>query len=381
MQLWNHAIARILERMEDTRKRVGNNYPHWCDYETGKWTTTVDGDWTGGFWPGMHWLAAKYTGDQRYRAQALALTGGLKNRVAVESVFKSFPFYFGGVLGAVLFQDKEATDFAIAGARSLAAMYNPTLKLIPLGAQAEEGDDVSNVESSIDSLHASPFLLWAAQASGDEKMRQIARQHAASVIRLHQRKDNSFIQSSTLDTSGKLVRHHTHKGYSDTSTWGRAQVWGTLFSTMGYLRAREETSWLDAAQRGADWWIAHLPKDHVAFWDFNDPAIPNTERDTAATVAASSALLKLAKVAKDEATRSRYQAAAEATIEALVTKYLTPTSPGDKRIPGILTESCFNKRADSRPHDAANKCEFILSDYYLLECLLVLTGKLDPTEV
>src|ERR1700738_5063362 len=69
MQLWNHAIARILERMEDTRKRVGNNYPHWCDYETGKWTTTVDGDWTGGFWPGMHWLGAEYTSDHRYRAQ------------------------------------------------------------------------------------------------------------------------------------------------------------------------------------------------------------------------------------------------------------------------------------------------------------------------
>ena len=109
--------------------------------------------------------------------------------------------------------------------------------------------------------------------------------------------------SSTLDASGRLIRHHTHKGYSDTSAWGRAQVWGTLFSTMGYLRAREETSWLDAAQRGADWWIAHVPADHVAFWDFNDPAIPNTERDTAATVAASSALLKLARVAKDAAAR------------------------------------------------------------------------------
>jgi unsaturated chondroitin disaccharide hydrolase len=165
MQLWNHAIASILERMEDTRKRVGNNYPHWCDYGTGKWTTTVDGDWTGGFWPGMHWLAAKYTDDQRYRAQALALTQGLKNRVGVESVFKSFPFYFGGALGAVLFQDREATEFAIAGARNLAAMYNPTLKLIPLGTQAEEGDNVSNVESSIDSLHAAPFLLWACAGS------------------------------------------------------------------------------------------------------------------------------------------------------------------------------------------------------------------------
>jgi hypothetical protein len=58
-----------------------------------------------------------------------------------------------------------------------------------------------------------------------------------------------------------------------------------------------------------------------------------------------------------------------------VTNYLTPTSPKDKRIPGILTESCFNKRPDARPHDAANKCEFIVADYYLLECLLVLTGE------
>ena len=124
--------------------------------------------------------AARYTGDQRYRAQALALTQGLKNRAAVESVFKSFPFYFGGVLGAVLFQDQEATDFAIAGAGSLAAMYNPVLKLIPLGAKAEEGDNISNVESSIDSLHTAPFLLWAAEVSGDKKMRQIGRQHEAN---------------------------------------------------------------------------------------------------------------------------------------------------------------------------------------------------------
>ena len=61
--------------------------------------------------------------------------------------------------------------------------------------------------------------------------------------------------------------------------------------------------------------------------------------------------------------------------------YLTPTSPADKRAPGILTESCFNKRPDARPHDAANRCEFIVADYYLLECLLVLAGELDPTAV
>ena len=91
--------------------------------------------------------------------------------------------------------------------------------------------------------------------------------------------------------------------------------------------------------------------------------------------------MKLSKVAKDPASRSKYRDAAKATIKSLVTKYLTPTSPRDRRIPGILTESCFNKRPDARPHDAANKCEFILAEYYLLESLLVLTGELDPIAV
>ncbi len=81
---------------------------------------------------------------------------------------------------------------------------------------------------------------------------------------------------------------------------------------------------------------------------------------------------------QDAASRSKYQAVAESTITTLVTNYLTPTSSQDKRIPGILTESCFNKRPDARPHDAANKCEFIVADYYLLECLLVLAGDVDP---
>jgi unsaturated chondroitin disaccharide hydrolase len=378
MQIWDEAIGRMLKRMQDTSARIGTRYPHWAEAETGNWTTTADGDWTGGYWAGMHWLAAKHTEETDYRARAAALAQGLKNRVAVDTVFKSFALYFGAALGAILYDDKAARDLALAAARSLTAMYNPALKLIPLGSQAEEGGHIGNIETSIDSLHAAPFLFWAAHACGDEAMRAAAHHHAATVIPLHLRGDNSFIQSSTLDPAGRLVKHYTHKGYSATSTWGRAQAWGILFSTMSYLAAPAESSWLQAAERGADWWIAHVPKDRVAFWDFDDPAIPDTERDTAATAIAASGLLKLAKATKDPAARARYRAAAEATVRALVTNYLTPTSAQDRRIPGILTESCFNKRADARPQDAANKCEFIVADYYLLECLLVLTGALDP---
>jgi hypothetical protein len=35
--------------------------------------------------------------------------------------------------------------------------------------------------------------------------------------------------------------------------------------------------------RGADWWMSRVLADRVAFWDFDDPAIPRTERDSAAT--------------------------------------------------------------------------------------------------
>ncbi len=45
----------------------------------------------------------------------------------------------------------------------------------------------------------------------------------------------------------------------------------------------------------------------------------------------------------------------------------------------MLTEACFNKRADARPHDRANRCEFIVGSYYLFESLLVLAGRLDPS--
>ena len=130
--------------------------------------------------------------------------------------------------------------------------------------------------------------------------------------------------------------------------------------------------------RGADWWLAHVPSDQVAFWDFDDPAIPKTERDTAATAIALAALLKLGRVATPESRRARYQKAAEATARALVMNYLTPTHAGDGRAPGMLTEACFNKRPDARPQDKVTRCEFIVGSYYLFESLLCLDGRLDP---
>ena len=379
---WSGAIDRMLGRIQDTAARVKDGFPHWADPETGQWTTTPEGDWTGGFWIGQLWLAAAATGDARYRSWAAPFAERLRARIDAETVFKSFPAYYGASLGAILHDAPGPREIALATARSLTRLYAPALRLVPLGAQAEEGAHIGATETSIDSLQAAPFLFWAAGVTGEPALREVATNHAETIIHLHLRPDGSFIQSSSLDVAtGRLVRHYTHKGISDTSTWGRAQAWGTLFSTQSYLADRTREAWIAAAVRGADWWLAHAPADRVAFWDFDDPEIPNTERDTAATAIATAALLKLSRVAPTEAGRARYREAAEATARALVERYLTPTHAGDRRVPGMLTEACFNKRPDARAQDRANRCEFIVGSYYLFESLLGLAGRIDPLRV
>lgn len=380
--LWSRAIDRMLVRIQDTAARVTSGYPHWADPDSGEWTTTPDGDWTGGYWIGMLWLAATGTREARYRALAAPLAERLRARVDAQTVFKSFPAYYGAALGAILHDAAAPREIAVATARSLTHLYSPVLGLVPLGAQAEEGGHIGNTETSIDSLQAATLLFWAAGVTGDAQLRDVARHHAETIIGLHLRPDGSFIQSSSLDAAtGRIVRHYTHKGVSDSSTWGRAQAWGMLFSTQCYLADRRRDDWLTAATRGAEWWIAHVPRDRVAFWDFDDPGIPLTERDTAATAIATAALLRLSRLAPSEAERARWGDAAESTARALVEGYVTPTKPDDRRVAGMLTEACFNKRGDARPQDRANRCEFIVGSYYLFESLLALDGRLDPLRV
>src|SRR5262245_15180911 len=99
---WSDAIARMLVRVRDTAAQVKEGFPHWADPETGRWTTTPDGDWTGGYWIGMLWLAAAAGGDARYRDLAASLAERLRAKIDVDTVFKSFPAYYGAALGAIL---------------------------------------------------------------------------------------------------------------------------------------------------------------------------------------------------------------------------------------------------------------------------------------
>lgn len=377
---WEAAAALMVRRAEQSALALeGKGFPHWADAGTGEWTTTVDGDWTGGAFPGILWLGYRLTGEQRLRDLAHAWGLRLRPRVHRQTVFKGFGFFCGAALGSILAGDDELGRMAEEAAESLVAQFDPALGLIPLGPEAEEVGETGSAFSSIDALQASPLLYWAADRTGDPRFRECADRHTEHVFRMHCRSDGSIIQSSELEAAtGRVKRHFTHKGFSDTSIWGRAQGWGMLYTAMAFVRTRQP-QWLDYSKQAADWWLAHLPFDGVAYWDFDDPAIPNAPRDTAATTIASAALLRLARYAPAAGDRARYQQAAEHSVRALVRDYLTREDGG--RPAGMLVGGCFNNRADSRSHDRVTNAELIFGSYFLVECLLLLGGSLKAEEL
>ena len=355
-------------RIDWTARSVAGGYPHFADPATGAWTTTPAGDWTGGYWNGMLWLTAYATGDRRYVELAERWTEPLRMRIGSNSSAKGLLFYYGAAVGAILCDDALGRELAIAGAQALAAMYNPRAQLIPTGAEFEEVHSVGEADSEVDVVQIAALLEWASRATGDSKLHAIAVNHAWRHSEMCLRDDGSICQSASFDpASGAITRRYTHKGITDDSTWARAQAWGML----GWALAAQWTGdrgLIEPAERAADWWIGHVPADRVAFWDFDDPAIPQTNRDSSATAIAAAAMLKLAALSSSAVKREEYQQAAEASVNALVENYLG--------LEGGLWHGCYNKRIN-----LAIDNELIWGSYYLYEALHVLAGLLDPARI
>ena len=378
LSLWADGSRRMIERIDDTAQRITTGFPNFADPATGEWITSPQGDWTGGHWVGELWLARKVTGEERYGEWAHKWCEALRLRATSNTVFRSFLFYYGAALGEILFSDAKAREVALEGARGLMSLYNSEAGVVPLGTEAEEASHVGESETSIDAVGSIAALFgWVSEKTGDSGYREVASRHVGRHIEICVRKDNSVCQSASFDPkTGEILRRYSHKGYSEESTWSRAQAWGMLAYTLSARWMPEHDEFLETAIRVADWWLDHVPKDKVAFWDFADPNIPDVERDTSATAIAGASLLKLSELVGNEDLKTRYHDAARETVRALVEGYLTPTRPDDSRTPGILTEGCYNKHID-----LATRNELIWGDYYLFEALQVLDGRVAATEI
>jgi unsaturated chondroitin disaccharide hydrolase len=104
--------------------------------------------------------------------------------------------------------------------------------------------------------------------------------HTGGTYRFCVREGGSVSQDATYDGAGELAGRTAINGVRPDSTWSRAQAWAML----GFAQAavREERL-RPMADKVVAWWLAHVPPDHVAYWDFDDPAIPDAPRDASPT--------------------------------------------------------------------------------------------------
>ncbi len=367
------ALARMATRVEATLASDESGFPHYADQNTGVWTRSPAGDWCGGFWVGMLWLAALVTGEDRYRRAARIWVERLRPRRGSDTVYRGLLFWHGAAIGALLHGDRMAREVALEGALGLARLYNPRARLIPLGDETGAMPHAGRDEASIGGVPGTtPLLIWAGREIGDEGLEQMAVAHANRHAEICVRADGSVNQSASFDVeTGELRRRYTHNGARDDSTWARAQAWAMA----GFVQAaRWQPPFREVVVRVSDWWVDHLPADGVAFWDFDDPEIPNTNRDTSATAIAAAALLKAARLIPER--EGRYRETAERMVRALIDRHLTPAGGEDPRPPGILTDGCYDRRTG-----LATRNELIWGDYYLFETLCALDEHLDPVLV
>ena len=171
------------------------------------------------------------------------------------------------------------------GALKLAGRFNPKVGAIKSWESGKRG----RYPVIIDNMMNLELLMRAARYFQLDTLRSIAITHARTTLRTHFRDDFTTFHLVDFDPqTGAVTARKTVQGYSDESVWARGEAWALYgYAMMARECAKsgltaESREFLAQATGIGKWVAAHLPADGIPYWDFSDPAIPDTWRDASA---------------------------------------------------------------------------------------------------
>ncbi|MFJ2721218.1 sugar ABC transporter permease [Streptomyces sp. NPDC087437] len=310
------ALARVLARVAVTRTEVGDRFPLYADPGTGTWRTTARGSWTGGFWAGLLWLRARYTGDAADRAVARACTARLAGWAEADTAARGLIFWYGTALA------DDEPGLRDRAARACLNDFVPELGLVPWGS-AFGGPRLT---ARVDGVPGMVPLLATANPEA-----------ALSHLRRHV---ELWLGARPPRWSW---RHDPGAGWTACADpppgWSRGRAW--------LLLSLAEAAPLAGGDEFPDHAGRLLTEHLVPPADFAHPGGPC---DTSAAAITALALLGLGH-------RDR----AVAILKALVDSHLTAD--------GRLLDGCYDLAAET-----AVRQELIWGDFFLAYALAVLTG-------
>jgi unsaturated chondroitin disaccharide hydrolase len=323
------------------------------------WECVEDGGWVGGHWVGLLWLAFAHTGDAALEAAARQWAARLAPRQDDTTTHDlGFLFELSHVLGARLTGDLSLKAPALAAAQTLTCRFNPHGRFFqawrPLDAPAE-----FRGRTIVDTLMNLSLLFWASRESGKPSYGDMAIAQAHTSLAHHVRPDwsTSHVADFNPDT-GEFLKQDTHQGLSATSCWSRGQAWAVY----GYgecFRNTGDATFLNASRHLAEYCLRRLPADHVPYWDYDSPLIPDDIRDSSAAAILASGLLGLSTLDPDADKAARWRSVAVRILESLWQNY---SSRGAQE-PSILLHG-----TRSKPHNLMDH-GLIYGDYYFVEAL------------
>ena len=345
-------LKQSVVEIKDTTRFARSTQPD------GSWKVTPSREWTSGFFPGALWYMFEYTKDPLFKATAEKWTAGMVNEQFDKGThdlgFKIFCSYGTGYR---LAPTDDYMKVIQQTAQTLILRFNPTVGCIKSWDNRKWAYPVI-----VDNMMNLELLFWAAEHGGSSQLRDIAIKHAETTMKNHFRADGSTYHVLSYDTTnGSVLVRNTHQGYADESAWARGQAWAIYGFTMTY-RFTKDPRFLETAQRAADYFLQRLPADHVPYWDFQAPEIPNEPRDVSAAAITASALFELSGYVKTAKEKEEYLKRAENILASLcVAPYLAEGTP---------SRAILNHAVGSKPAKSEVDVSIIYADYYFIEAML-----------
>ncbi|MFE9633577.1 sugar ABC transporter permease [Streptomyces sp. NPDC006463] len=358
------ALAAVIERVAVTAAEVGTRFPLYAAPADGRWTTTGRGSWTGGFWAGLLWLRARYTGEAADRRAAAACTARLGPWADADTATRGLILWYGTAPAG---DDAEAAALRERAARACLSAYDPGLGLLPWG-NALGGP---RLLARVDGVPGTVPLLAGAGPHGA----------AAAAAHLHRHLELCLGAGGTrrpwLRPAWRFDEGAGWQPCEDPPPgWSRGAAWLLLAVADALLLpdvARTGSARLDGAARQLLSRGGGLAGPLVPPADASRPDGP---LDTSAAAITAVALLKLARVPGPRS--AAYSDRAEAILRRLARGHLTgpDPGPGSGRPAGMLLDGCYD--AGKEP---AVRHELVWGDFFLALGLAALVGVVDITRV
>lgn len=366
-----HAVQCALNTIRANLETFGDRYPD---------DTTTDnryalrraqngfaeGDnygWTTGFWPGMLWLAYELSGSEIYRHGAERHIQSFASRIEHKTDLDTHDIGFLYTLTSVapwrLAGNTLAKQTALQAAEHLMTRFHPVPGIFQAWGRLDDAGQCGN--TIVDSLMNMPLLYWAGEITGDRRFAEAAHRHACQIRDHIVRPDSTTYHSFYWDVkTGQPLRGSTVQGYHTDSCWARGQAW-SIYGFMLNYRYTSDDTFIDTARRCADYFLDHLPGDHVAYWDlvFGDGS--GEERDSSAAAIAVCGLQEMAHWLPEDDQRQRYQTAAETILDSLIIHYAAYHQPESN---ALLLHSVYDK-----PKSVGVDEGCLWGDYFYLEAL------------